>query len=315
MKKIFLILLMVGSAFSVKAEEVFLKQNVEVTGEYITLGDIFAGVDKESAVKKIALAPAPSKTLHFDAQALSGFARKYNVNWKEVSGFEKTSVLRSYQTINSEEIVEAIKSSDKFKDFISENSTIESRTLKEINIAQDVDYEIEVVGGNYNSNNSNFRAEVNIIASNKVLENFRIVGKILTMVEVPVLKKSLSSGMVISEQDINYIKISSDEVKQKAITDVSELIGKECKRTLKPDVVLTTNDVRTQILVGKSKMVKVIYKKKNMTLSYSGKALEDGSMGEYIRFQPANGTGSLQGVVIDSNTILVSANASEFKGI
>ncbi len=292
------------------ASEVFLKKDVVVKGEYIMLGDIFAGIDA-STDKKIASSPAPARQSHFDFQTLSTIARKNNINWQPMSDFESVSVTRSYQTITSDEIIEAIKSSKVFENVdLDGNEEFESRTLSDIDIADGIDYTVNVVQGEYNPKNNNFRVEINIKENGNVIHEARILGKMFKMLDVPVLRKSISSGMIISENDLEYIKIRSDSINQRAITDETSLIGKEAKRTLKPKALLSKNDVMTPVLVEKSKMVRVIFKKKNMMLSYVGKALEDGSMGDYIRFQAASGTDVLQGEVIDTNTVMVSANTT-----
>ncbi len=259
MKKYLIIFaIIIFTSVSSFADEVFLKQSVMVDDEYIKLSDIFTGITVEQD-KKIAPSPAPGKQSHFDNNTLSSIARRNSVSWQPNSDYEKVSVTRDYQTISNEEIFEAIKASEFFFDKIPNDSQIESRTLKNIDVAKNIDYDIEIVNGNYSESNSNFRAEVSI--------------------------------------------------KQKSITEISEIVGKEARKTLKPWEILTTNDVKTPVLVEKSKMVKVIYKKNNMTLSYVGKALEDGSKGDFIRFQSAAGTDVLQGVVTGVNTVLVSTSA------
>lgn len=273
------------------------------------LGDIFSGIAANRDVK-VAPAPAPGRHSHFDHQTLSALARRHDVGWRPASDFEKTSVMRSYQTVTAEEILAAVRTSDYFSAKLSGDEVFESRTLQNIAIAEGVEYSLRVADAYLEPKNNSFRAEVNVIGDGRVLETARIVGRVLVMAEVPVLKKSLSAGAVISEHDIEHIRMRSDVLNHKTITDASSLVGKEAKRTLKPGQTLTDNDVKTPVLVTKSKMVSVIYKKKNMTLSHVGKALENGSMGDFIRFQPSGGTSVLQGEVVDVNTVMVSSNAT-----
>ncbi len=307
MKKTFLILLGLIISHSTFASEVFLKQDVTVQDEYIKLSDIFMGITAEQD-KKIAPAPAPGKKSYFDFETLYSIAKRSNINWKPHSEFEKTSIIRAYQIIDATEIIEAIKNSDYFSEILSGDETIESRTLSSVNIPEGSNYFIDVVNGNYNDKNNSFRAEINITDDGRILDSIRVVGKIYTMIEVPVLKENISSKAIISENDLSYIKVRSNEVNQKSLIETSAIVGKEAKKTLKAGEILTENDVKTPVLVTKSKMVKVIYKKKNLTLNYVGKALDDGSYGDFVRFQSATSTNVLQGLVVATNTLLVGDN-------
>ncbi len=136
-------------------------------------------------------------------------------------------------------------------------------------------------------------------------KQFIIGGKFDEAIEVPALKSDSKLGYIITEDDLVNIKVSKSKNLKHVITNSEEVIGKELKRNVAANKVISKNDMRLKTLLAKGDEVKIVYQKNRLQIEARGQALESGGQDELIRVKNLDSNKTLQARIVDSQTVLL----------
>jgi hypothetical protein len=89
-------------------EKLQLNSAITVTGEDVTLGDIFTGYLTRPE-KVVAQAPRPGQRLMLSTNFLTSLAHTYGLNWKPAAGTDHAVVYTPGQAVAAKEIMDAVK--------------------------------------------------------------------------------------------------------------------------------------------------------------------------------------------------------------
>jgi flagella basal body P-ring formation protein FlgA len=123
-------------------------------------------------------------------------------------------------------------------------------------------------------------------------------------VMVPTLKRVIKPGIVIADEDIEYIKFGNNIAGNIAL-DAGEIVGKSLKHSIYPKTPVPLNVITEPFVIKANQSVTLLYKKDNITLKVSGIALDNGSLGSNIRVRNANSNQIIHGTVRDANIVIV----------
>lgn len=125
------------------------------------------------------------------------------------------------------------------------------------------------------------------------------------MVRVPMLKRAVKSGAVISSRDITMANIDARKANVYAVRDSADIIGMAARRPLMPGRVLRQNDFEVPAVVFKGARVTMVLSAGGLRLTAIGTALEDGRDGAAIRVRNIETNQTVYGQVISSNIVEV----------
>jgi flagella basal body P-ring formation protein FlgA len=134
---------------------------------------------------------------------------------------------------------------------------------------------------NYNANGRSFSARAEI--AGKPETGIAVAGRILRMIDVPVLTSALRSNDLIKPSDLGSIKVEEATLGRNAITDPADLLGKAAKQSIVANTVIRQDMVRLPLAVRKNTIVTVTYQTGALSISHQVRALEDGSLGDAVR--------------------------------
>src|SRR5215212_8334268 len=100
------LVLLVGAAPAV-AQPVVLRPLVLVTAPHVTLGDLFENAGPRAS-QTLGAAPAPGQRWLLEAPQLSLIARDYGLDWRPLSGSERSVVERPGRALRREVVVAAL---------------------------------------------------------------------------------------------------------------------------------------------------------------------------------------------------------------
>ncbi|WP_455755908.1 flagellar basal body P-ring formation chaperone FlgA [Sulfurimonas sp.] len=107
-------------------------------------------------------------------------------------------------------------------------------------------------------------------------------------IDVYISKTKIKRGLKIST--LNTIKKSVNFEKFKALPiTVQQLNNTQIKRNINKDYIITLNDIETIDIVNKGSNVNVSLQNKNINISFSAKALQNGKLNDIIRVQKNSG--------------------------
>lgn len=132
-------------------------------------------------------------------------------------------------------------------------------------------------------------------------------GRVQPLVNVPVLRRTLGGGELISAADIDWKMVAPDAIGTIALTDERQLVGAEARRRLSPGRVLTSRDVGPPRLVLRGKPVRIIYADQGLVLTAIGTARDDGAYGEPVRVINPDSRLEIQGVTTGYQEVTVGS--------
>jgi flagella basal body P-ring formation protein FlgA len=282
---------------------ILLKPDALVEGQYVTLGDVFSGIDPQQADIAIAHAPQPGKQVVLDYRWLYGIAQRHNVPWRPRTTADQVLVSRASQIITIDEIRDAVDIA-LVDHGVKRPFTVDlSSENFQIHLALDAASTIDVTALDINSRTQRFVASVTTGAQTAQQRTYRISGKYYPLSTLPVLVEPVSRGQIIRADQVEYRDFRSERVPNGAIRDINDVIGKEVTRAGTPNEPLLFRDLTNPILVRRGALVIIRLVTANMSLTARGKALENGSRGDVIRVVNQTSNKTIQVEVVAENEV------------
>jgi len=260
-----------------------LRPEAVIDGDRVLLGDLFDGLAENAGVP-VAPAPAPGKRAVFDADHLARLASTHRLQWRPQSRLDRSIVTRASTVIGSEAIraalVEAVSAGSTSR-LGRTDVELDQRTV-EIHLPSHMEPRVTVDSLNADPA-GRFTAVLVAPGRGDGAVRHQVTGRIVSMVEVPVLARRMSSGEIITVKDVDWIQMREDRSLAEAVLDVEQLIGQTPRRAIAAGQPIRSRDLQTPIVVARNASVSMVYEAQNLTLIARGRATQDGAIGETIR--------------------------------
>lgn len=284
---------------------VTLNRDVTVEGEYILLGDVFGGVSDDLAKSRLAPAPALNRSVVLDGAWLNNAAKTNGLNFKAQAG-DRVFVTRNARFVEEKEIADALKAALE-KDGFPKEAEIELNRRAPLRFAVP-EYEkspLSFTNAVYDAQTGAVSGKMTVSYDGRERERPFITGKAVFYVEVPSAARMLTAGEVLQSGDIEMKKIRFEQSTEKPVK-AEDLIGKQVRRGTRAGQTLTSADVRDFVAVPKGKIIELIYTKAGLSLKMKAKALENGAIGQTIRFQNQQSKNIVEAEIIDSESAKIT---------
>ncbi|MBI1214757.1 MAG: flagellar basal body P-ring formation protein FlgA [Alphaproteobacteria bacterium] len=296
------------------AEGVSPKYDNVITGDNVTVGDVFSGVTQDAGYV-LAPAPAYGKSLTLGPADLQRVSDAFNLGWYPKNGHEQVVIRRSSHVVDHFMIEAALdKALAADLDGQKFDVALDKADLA-LNLPESAPATVSVSNLKYDMAHSSFTAVLTAPAgaektSGQPAVRRAVSGRIFAVTAVPVLKNARMAGDIITAQDIDYVDTRSDDISANVITDAARLIGMMPRRAIAALKPVTASDVVQPPLVKKGETITMQLKSDTMVLTTQGKALEDGVEGETVRVVNTSSNQVIQGVVTGMKTVTVAAPAT-----
>ncbi len=293
----------IASVPAAAATAVQLRDHLAVAGETITLGDLFTDAGQAAEVA-VARAPAPGKRVLLNATGVASLARRHGLVW-HAAGARTIAVRRDGRTVPQEDVLAGLRKALAER---SDGADIELRLTGRIpilQVARDQDATVEVEDFRFDRDRMRFQAVLAFPADAADPRRARITGRVIEVVEVPVLARPLAGDAIIRRRDIDYRRVAARQVGRDTVTDAREMIGKSPRRRLRSGQPLRVRDLRVPILVSKGAAVSMVYQAGQMRLTATGRALEGGAKGDLIRVLNNRSRRTVEATVVAGGTVAV----------
>ncbi len=124
-------------------------------------------------------------------------------------------------------------------------------------------------------------------------------------VSVPVLLKPVKSGETITTENLTTHEIDRRNTFASTITNAGDLTGTVATRALAAGQPINRLHVRAARAVMRDSSVRVVFNRPGISLAGSGKALEDGNVGEVVRIMNLATRTTLSGEVVADGVVEV----------
>jgi len=258
-----------------------LRLQVRLDAGVIKVADLWenAGAKAETV---IGTAPPPGHSIAIEAAQLAYIAHLYDVDWRPVSGVERTSVERTGRPLTHEEMVEPIKRS-LIEAGAAPTVTIELATVAPILVPPLSFPLLQVEPLAYDPGSDRFFADLVVSTEGMQTQRMRVSGRVMDMVAAVVAARRLEPGDVIAESDVRRVQMVGRKLPGPTASDVSQVVGQTPKRTIVAGQPLALADVGAPVMVPKGATVVIALETANMSLAAQGVALSSGGRDDVIQ--------------------------------
>lgn len=274
------------------ALEIKINDRSSIDGNKICLGDIAefnpandSRVSDLSAIE-ITTAPAPDTFRKINRDLILYKVTPHIKSDKDITLIAPNSltVIRSAQVIKKETLEKI------FRDYVLNNSPWEydQVVIEKINTPPSIalpkgslDWDIE------ERHNNNFLGNLSLKVDFKVdgnsVRKLIVSGKISVIQEVIKAGRNINSGEVISAGDLIIVSEKRKYFRKNTITSIEEAIGKRATRRIQADRLIQRGMLETPPMIEKGKQVIIKAENHELLITSTGKALEEGCIGDQIR--------------------------------
>lgn len=283
-----------------------LRATSTVAGTVICLGDLFADAgDRASDV--VAPAPPPGSRTIFDAAWLAATAREHQLDWQPSSRLDQASVARATRAIEADAITARLLQEIGTRQSVAGAEIQLDNPALRLLVAADAPGDIAVDSLAIEPRSGRFFAFIAAPAGSVDAQRQRVTGRLIRMIDLPVLSRALAPGDTIAAADIETMRVRAERLGSDAVLDRRTLIGKTPRRMLRPHEPLRVGDVQVPLLVHRGDLVTIVLETPTMRLTTQGKALADGAMGAMLQIANTKSNRLIDARVTGANTVAVDA--------
>ncbi|MFZ4762743.1 MAG: flagellar basal body P-ring formation chaperone FlgA [Alphaproteobacteria bacterium] len=277
-------------------------RDIEIIKPVIQLSDLFPLVNPTQD-KIVAAAPLPGESQHFTADHMANIASSYGLT---ANNNEDITITRKSRPITMSEITDMAlkKITDQLpldglkRQFIADVTPNNMATTIEASLSlNDVQYNTE-------QQRLSFRVDANE-GLDKPRTIARISGKLVDMVKVPILLQGVGTGDIIQASSIGWQEIRRDRLPANAILDDKKMVGMKARTYLRPNVALAAPEMMMPVAVKRGETVTMVLESDVMSITATGKAIQEGAVGDYIRAVNPMSNRVIEGEIIAPQTLRV----------
>lgn len=276
-------LLPLGAVAGVRdIEDATLRYDIRVEQNVIRLSDILDGSPRAESIK-VARAPRPGSTVALNPVAILRLAARHRIRWSAPAGLKRIVVRRSSNIVDTSLLQSEVEMAlADVADGADLDLQFNGRSA-EIHVGIDDEPTVRVESIDYDRRTGRFTALISSPAGDPSAERRRVTGRAWRMVEIPVLSERVRPGTEIEPQHVNWQRVRADRVRRETISDIGELIGMAPKRSIAINRPIRHSDLKHPVMVAKGDTVTMVFRSGGMTLTASGRAIEDGGRNKIIR--------------------------------
>lgn len=271
-----------SAAHSSLDQPVALKSHVVVDDSVVRLGDLFNGLTEQAKIA-IARAPAPGARLQAGAHWLAEVAQAHGLRWQPRSMLDTVVIERASQVIDGERIRGELEAALVQRGIDHDFSLVLDNPAVTIYLPTDAPPSLTLAGLAYDPASGRFTASVVAPAEGAALANATVTGRVVRMIEVPVLRRRIGAGEIIGRSAIDWRRVEAGRISRTTLLDPNAMIGMSVRRGIGAGAMVRSTDLQQPVVVAKNSIVTIKLQTKRMELTAQGRALEDGAIGDLIR--------------------------------
>jgi flagella basal body P-ring formation protein FlgA len=138
-----------------------------------------------------------------------------------------------------------------------------------------------------------------------------IAGRYRAYSEVPMAKRYIKRGEVLSESDLEPTNVDITHNEQNIIGANDQVVGLQAKRDLQPGRCIRNTDLKLPTVIEEKDEVTLIYKTKSIEVKATGQALKSGAIGDHIKVKNTRSNKTISGVVVNKGVVQVNRENHE----
>jgi len=280
----------------------------------VTLGDVcvISEVDESNQalvalLSKVALGESPPASLQktiLGASVLEAVQSAGIDPESIVYSIPRTLVIeREGRVLSKAEIFLAVK--ERFDEIAGEDirlKDVESSSSVGIPVG-DTSFEVEHLG---NPSRGKLPLRISVKVDQQIVSRFSATGVVDHWQLVPVAKREMDKGAVISVDDLQMVRMNLSSEPEDFMDSQEQAIGKRVKAKIVPGDVIRSTRVDVPPMVPKGARVSLIYETGALKAVAIARALEDGQKGDAIQLRNERSRRIVKGRIVSATEVRVS---------
>lgn len=287
-----------------KAMAASLKSVSVITGDVLTLGDIFEGVT-HNANYVIGPAPQPGKDMTLNARTLYRIATALDLSWRPTTANEQIIIRREASIVSFDDIERTLKAELADQGAIGNFNLALNSGKPSIVLSNDLPQSVEVQELSYNRQKDYFTATLVAPSRDNPVRKINVSGMVERLVEIPVLTLTLQNGDIINERDIQMIEVPAKNLQHDLVIKAEDLIGMTPRRIVHGGKFILSNALQRPELVSRGEKVNITFREGPLLLSAKGKALESGAKGDRVKVTNLNSNRTIDAIITGDDQVVV----------
>lgn len=126
-------------------------------------------------------------------------------------------------------------------------------------------------------------------------------------IDIVVPARDIPRGTVLAEGDLVYKNVAEAGVSTSVVRSIADLAGQETRRSLRAGEALRMGDVKHPTMVAKGSTVTMIFEAPGISLSATGRAMNEGGEGDSITVLNPVSYRQVQATIIAPGTVRVGS--------
>ena len=247
----------------------------------LRLGDIFENAGP-LAPQAVGAAPAPGRRMLLDAANLGAIARRHGLNWRPLSGEERSIVERPGRPVPRDEI-EGLLRVELARHGADPDFDLDLPGFAPPLVPIAALPEVALEATHYDASTRRFAATLVVAAEGMAMQRLRIAGRVAPTVPVVLAARRMAVGEVVRATDIEERRLRAERVRPGMAQRAEDVVGRQLRRPIGSAMPFVTIDLVAPVVVTKNQVVLMMLDAPGLTLTAQGRALEAAAIGEVVQ--------------------------------
>ncbi len=126
-------------------------------------------------------------------------------------------------------------------------------------------------------------------------------------IDIVVPSHDIARGTVLAEGDLAYRNVAANGIGDSVVRGMADVLGQETRRAFRAGEALRLADVKHPTMVAKGAMVTMVFDAPGISLSATGRAMNEGGAGDSITVLNPISYRQVQATVIGPGTVRVGS--------
>ncbi len=304
MRHLFRFSLACACGFAHAAPAAGLRPFTQITAGTVRLGDLFDNLGA-TPDRVLGSGPAPGSRIEVRAPQLAAIARDFNVDWRPVSGDERTVIERSGALLKQAVLLAALRAA-----LVAQGAPADADI-----VLGDVPPVMVPVAGttvpeidhcSLDRQSGQFTAVATIAPADTPPVALHLSGTLTVLVEAAVATRRIARGSVIGAGDVTPARVRAALLHGGAAVAPSQAVGMVAKRDVPDGQPITARDAGRPALVQRGDRVRMTLAAQGIALTAQGIARESGGLGDRVHLENPNSHAVLDGEVTGEGEVRVA---------
>jgi len=254
-----------------RAQAVGLRSHSLVEDQVIRVCDIFEGSPRGDVV--VGASPNPGQRFVIEASQLAGIARRFNVDWRPISGAERSVIERPGRALSREAAIEVLRA-ELLGLGLPADAELELAAFSPPILPLNALPRLSAEGGHFEGASNRFAATLIVMADGMPSIRMRVAGRAIATAPAIVATRRLAIGEVVRSEDVKLVQLRAERVRPGSAQRLEDVVGMQLRRPIGPDLPFMGADLMVPHVIAKNETVTMIVEGPGISLTTQGRALE-----------------------------------------